>query len=151
MHEVLRLFTTYVAAVTACLAIRFRALYQDQSMGNTCGSTVIKISQQVNKESGLYSNNKLLAKSRHAVLPVKQTFPITHIASCTDHLAWNYFFYFFFIILHFDFFNEERVISLFLHLRTHISLQYSNLVQIGIIFQPRQVKAQEDEVSQHFI
>lgn len=28
-----------LAALTACLAIRFRALYQDQSVGNTCGST----------------------------------------------------------------------------------------------------------------
>lgn len=51
-----------------------------------------KISQRVNNESGLHSNNKLLAKSRHAVLPVKQTFPITHMASCMDQLAWNHIF-----------------------------------------------------------
>lgn len=29
------------------MAIRFRALFQDQSKGNTCGSTVTKLSQQV--------------------------------------------------------------------------------------------------------
>lgn len=61
-------------------------------MGNTCGSTGIKISQQVNNESGLYSNNKVLAKSRHAVQLIKQTFPITHITFCTDQLAWNQIF-----------------------------------------------------------
>lgn len=29
------------------MAIRFRVLFQDQSKGNTCGSTVTKFSQQV--------------------------------------------------------------------------------------------------------
>lgn len=84
-----------------------------------------KISQQVNNESGLLSNNKLLAKSRHAVLPVKQTFPITHPAQTSLHGIIFVFAFVIFISLmkcSTNITTTKRVISLFLHMGTHLRL-----------------------------
>lgn len=50
-----------LAAVTACLAIRFRALYQDQSTGNTCGSTGIK---SASKSTGNQDYSQTIGKKQ---------------------------------------------------------------------------------------
>lgn len=52
LQWILRSVRTIIVGVTACLAIRFRAMYQDQSMGNTCGSTEIKSASKLTVNQG---------------------------------------------------------------------------------------------------